>query len=50
MVNKGQRTVWWSLLYRRLFVQFHDTDPCGRAVHGVGLRALDFWDRGFEYP
>ena len=24
--------------------------PCGRAVQkGVGLRAFDYWERGFEY-
>jgi hypothetical protein len=24
-------------------------DPCDRAVQGVSLRPLDFWDRGFEF-
>jgi hypothetical protein len=25
-------------------------DPFCRALHGVGLRPLHCWDRGFEFP
>jgi hypothetical protein len=27
---------------------FHAANPDGRAVEGIGLQLLDYWDRGFE--
>ena len=29
-------------------VMYVCVDPAGRAVYGVGLQPLDYWDLGFE--
>jgi len=39
---------WIFGLHKTSDVFFKKTYPCGRAVEGVGLRPLAWWDRGFE--
>jgi hypothetical protein len=36
--------------YYHYHYYYYYAGPGSRAVQGVRLRSLDFWDRGFEFP